>query len=518
MEGDLVHSDRTPQHDLEAILQIGLQINGEHDLDRLLALTVNSIKQTLGYSYCAILLRDRDDLVIRAVTEYPEAIVGRRIPVGEGVTGRCARSEVYSLIPDVRECPHYIDIGCGEFRSELDIPIMFRGSVVGVLNTQDTRVNAFSQHDVHVLQILGNQIGVALHNADIRSQLELVQDIGLQLVTITKIEDLCARMVQQISDRLRHYSCGILKIDGDHLVLEASTGGFSPELTGMRIPFGQGITGRCALERRIINVGDLQLDSGYIPSGVVGARSEIAAPILFENRLHGVLTIESTVVNAFDDDDVRLVSTLCAQLAVAIQQAQMFAKVEQLAVTDGLTGLFNFRYFLQRLEAEIARAARHDHPLSLVMLDLDNFKAINDKYGHLQGDEVLREVARVVRAGIRRSDEPTSAKSKEVDFASRYGGEEFIVIMPETNAAGAAVVAERLRAAIEANVARAAWVVGDQGYSESITGSFGVAAFDMGDDAKHLMKRADDAVFAAKAAGKNRVVVANPTPRPVPST
>jgi diguanylate cyclase (GGDEF)-like protein len=518
MEGDLVHSDRTPQHDLEAILQIGLQINGEHDLDRLLTLTVNSIKQSLGYSYCAILLQDRDDLVIQAVTEYPEAIIGRRIPIGEGVTGRCARSGTYSLIPDVLESPHYIDIGCGEFRSELDIPILFRGSVVGVLNTQDTRVDAFGEHDVHILQILGNQIGVALHNADIRNQLELVQDIGLQLVTITKVEDLCSRMVQQISDRLRHYSCGILRIEGDHLVLEASTGGFSPQLTGLRIPFGQGITGRCAQERTIINVGDLQLDSGYIPSGVVGARSEIAAPILFENRLYGVLTIESSVVNAFDDDDVRLLSTLSAQLAVAIQQAQMFAKVEQLAVTDGLTGLYNFRYFLQRLEAEMARAARYGHPLSLVMLDLDNFKIINDRYGHLQGDEVLREVARVVRGSIRRSDEPTTAKDAEVDIASRYGGEEFIVIMPETGALGAAVVAERLRAAIEADVASAAWAAGDQGRNERITGSFGVAALEKGDDAKQLMKRADDAVFAAKAAGKNCVVVANPTARPVPAT
>jgi diguanylate cyclase (GGDEF)-like protein len=507
MDQDSTQAAPASPHDLELILQIGLRISAEHDINQLLQLTVKSIKQSLNHTYCAILLRDRDDLVIQAVTDYPEAIIGRRIPVGQGITGRCALSGTYSLVPDVRECPHYIDIGYDAFRSELDIPILFRGSVVGVLNTQDTRLDAFTDHDVHLLQVLASQIGVALHNAHIRNQLELVQTIGLQLVTITKVKDLFSSIVLQIRDRLRHYSCGILRVDGDHLVLEASTGGFSPQLTGLRIPFGHGITGRCALERRIINVGDLRLDTGYIPSGVTGARSEIAAPIMFESRLFGVLTIESALVNAFDDDDERLLSTLSAQLAVALQQAQLFATIEQQAITDGLTGLYNFRHFHQRLEVEMARATRYSRPLSLVMLDLDDFKRVNDRHGHLRGDGVLKEVARVMQSRIRRSDEPAAAKDTELDIASRYGGEEFMVIMPETSPAGAAVVAERLRAAIEAEVAANIWLTDDQGQAEAITASFGVAGFEKGDDTNRLMKRADDAVYAAKQAGKNRVII-----------
>ena len=498
-----------PLHDdVDLILQIGLQISAEHDVARLLDVTVRAIKESLGYSYCAILLKEGTDLVIRAVTHYPDAIIGSRIPLGKGITGRCALSKVESLIPDVRQCPHYMHIGDEVFLSELDIPIIFRGKVLGVLNTQSTVTNAFGDSDLRTMKILATQLGVALHNAHIRNQLELVQDIGIQLVTIAKAAELFPWIVGQIQQRLHHDSCAILRVDGNELVLEASTGGYAQDLVGMRIRFGQGITGRCAAEKRVINVGDVRSDPGYITSGVEGARSEIAAPILFEGRLHGVLTIESGAEDIFDDDDVRLLSTLGAQVAVGLHQAQMFAESERMAVTDALTGLYNYRYFHERLHAETARSARYGHPLSLVMIDLDYFKQVNDRFGHLKGDEVLREVARTVRGNIRRFDEPMSVKYVDIDIASRYGGEEFIVIMPETGIKGAAVAAERLRAAIEADVGQATGLVGENGQTMNVTGSFGVATFEKGLGPEGLVKLADDAVYKAKHAGRNRVVVA----------
>jgi diguanylate cyclase (GGDEF)-like protein len=496
------------QDDVDLILQIGLQINAEHDVERLLDVTVQAIKNSLKHSYCAILLKEGADLVIRAVTQYPEAIIGSRIPLGKGISGRCALSRVESLIPDLSKNPHYVHFGTEVFRSELDIPIMFRGKVLGVLNTQSTVVNAFGDRDLQTLKILATQIGVALHNASIRNQLELVQDIGLQLVTIVRAEELFPWIVRQIQQRLHHDSCAILRVDGSHLVLEASTGGYAQDLVGMRIPFGQGITGRCAVEQRVINVGDVRSDPGYITSGVEGVRSEIAAPIVFDGQLHGVLTIENGAENAFDDDDVRLLSTLGAQVAVGLHQASMFAEAERMAVTDALTGLYNYRYFYERLHSEMARSARYGHPLSLLMIDLDYFKRVNDRYGHLKGDEVLREVARTVRKNIRRYDEPTTVKITDIDIATRYGGEEFIIIMPETGAAGAAIAAERLRAAIEAEVGQAAGLIGENGQTWNVTGSFGVAAFEKGLGPQGLIKRADDAVYQAKHAGRNRVVVA----------
>ena len=499
---------QTPQDDVKLILQIGLQISAEHDVDKLLHVTVNAIKDSLGYSYCAVLLKEGTDLVIRAVTQYPDAIIGKRIPVGKGISGRSAATRQEALVPDLSKNPHYVHFGDDVFRSEVDVPIIFRGKVLGVLNTQSTVLNAFGDRDLQTLRILATQIGVALHNAHIRNQLELVQDIGLQLVTIVRAEELFPWIVRQIQQRLHHDSCAILRSEGQFLVLEASTGGYAKDLVGMRIPFGQGITGRCAAEKRVINVGDVRSDPGYITSGVESVRSEIASPILFDDRLHGVLTVESSAPDAFDDDDVKLLSTLSAQIAVGLHQAQMFAEAERMAVTDALTGLYNYRYFYERLHSEMARSARYGHPLTIVMVDLDYFKEVNDRFGHLKGDDVLREVARTIKKNTRRFDESIAIKQSDIDIASRYGGEEFIVIMPETGFSGAGVAAERLRMAIEAEVGKASGLVDEKGQPYKVTGSFGVAVFEKGLGPEGLIKRADDAVYAAKHGGRNRVAMA----------
>jgi len=491
---------------IELILQIGQQINAQPDRDRLLQRTVQAIKESLRYSNCAILLKEGTDLVIRAVTDYPDDIIGKSVPIGTGLSGRAAATRTESLVPDLTKSPHYVKFGPDVFLSELDIPVIFRGKVLGVLNTQSTRTNAFGEHDLQTLRILATQIGVALYNSQVRAQLELVQDIGLQLVTFVKTEELFPWIVRQIQQRLNHHSCAILRADGTHLLLEAATGGYAENLVGMQIPLGQGITGRCASEQRVVNVGDVRTDPGYITSGVEDVRSEIAVPILFEGKLKGVLTIEDNEENAFDEDDVRLLTTLAAQVAVALRQARMFAEAERMAVTDALTGLYNFRYFHERLHGEMARSARYGHPLSIVMVDLDDFKRVNDHFGHLKGDEVLREVAQTIRRNVRRFDETMSVRDCDVDIATRYGGEEFIIIMPDTDEAGAAVAAERLRAALEKDVGPAAGLVNANGDPWRVTGSLGLAVFRKGLGPEGFIKQVDDATYAAKHGGKNRVV------------
>jgi diguanylate cyclase (GGDEF)-like protein len=379
--------------------------------------------------------------------------------------------------------------------------------VLGVLNTQSARENAFGERDLHVLRILGTQLGVALHNAQVRAQLELVQEIGIRLVTIRKTGELFPSIVRQIRERLHHDSCAILLADGDRLVLEVVTGEFPTDLVGLRIPIGEGVTGVCALEKRCVNVGDVRRHPAYIPSGIADARSEIASPILFEGGLLGVLTIESKTENAFDDDDARLLSILSAQVAVGIHNARLYDAVEEMAVTDALTGLHNYRYFYDRLVGEMSRASRYLRPLSLIMIDLDDFKEVNDRHGHLKGDEVLREVARTLRSNIRRYDNAAIMKETEIDIASRYGGEEFIIILPETEAEGAAIAAERLRKALESDVAERAGLSADGGPPRRITGSLGVTAFRKGENPEALIKRTDEAVYEAKRGGKNRVVL-----------
>jgi diguanylate cyclase (GGDEF)-like protein len=503
-----------PRRKSDLIYEIGVQISAELGLDRLLRLIVERIKAFLDFSYCAILLKEGNDLVIRAVTEYPKDIVGKKIPLGRGISGRCALNKKEFLIPDISRCDYYIHLGDSVFRSEFDVPIVFHGAVLGVLNVQSVRKNAFRRNDIQFIRILSTQIGVALHHAQVLAQMELVQDIGMKLVSITKPDELLDSIVDETRKRLHFDSCAILELSGDHLVFKASSGEFPRELIGLNIPVGNGITGRCALEKRVVNIGDVRRDPEYIASGIQDIRSEIACPLISEGELLGVLTVESKREDAFGEDAVRLLSILSLQVAMGMRNARMYAEIEKLAITDPLTGLYNYRYFYQRLGAEAARSLRYHHPLSLILIDLDDFKKFNDCYGHLVGDRVLKETALAVRRNIRRYDEPVVAKEVEVDVVSRYGGEEFIIIQPDTALDGALACAERLRRVLETRIGRQIGLPGDETSPKKVTGSIGVATFREGETLESLIKRVDSAMYQAKERGKNRVVALKPPAAP----
>ena len=193
----------------------------------------------------------------------------------------------------------------------------------------------------------------------------------------------------------------------------------------------------------------------------------------------------------FTREEEDLLEYLAGQAVVSIENASLHEAVEQQAVTDELTGLANVRAFLAAMDHEVERGRRFDTPLGLIMLDLDDFKLVNDSYGHQQGDEVLALVASVLRDAIR-----------ELDTAARYGGEELAVILPQTDASGTELLAERMRAAVESlQVPR----VGGKG-TQTVTASFGVAAMpESALDRDGLIAAADAALYAAKRAGKNRV-------------
>src|SRR4051794_7008396 len=199
----------------------------------------------------------------------------------------------------------------------------------------------------------------------------------------------------------------------------------------------------------------------------------------------------------FSPEEHDLFAYLAGQATLSIENVDLHETVQQQAVTDELTGLFNVRQFHSRLDGEIDRAERFATPLSLVMLDIDKFKSVNDNYGHQQGDRVLVEVARVLRR-----------LSRDVDLPARYGGEEMAVVLPQTDLAGAEQQAERMRSAIESmQVPRL-----DGGGPLPITASFGVASFPFeGSDKTALIAAADAALYRAKRGGRNRVERAEST-------
>ena len=225
----------------------------------------------------------------------------------------------------------------------------------------------------------------------------------------------------------------------------------------------------------------------------------VSAPLQSTRSMIGLITLVDPELGQFRDEDGETLQALAAQGAIAIDNARMHRLITKQASTDGLTGLANRREFQDQLRREIERAQRFGLPLALILLDLDDFKLVNDRFGHLAGDSVLRAVASTVKSGIR-----------EIDCAARYGGEEFAIILPGATSEGAARLAERLRIAIAERPATAA-----DGRPVRMTSSFGVAA--MPEDATtqvELVAVADGALYAAKEAGKNRVVLGDGARRP----
>jgi diguanylate cyclase (GGDEF)-like protein len=241
---------------------------------------------------------------------------------------------------------------------------------------------------------------------------------------------------------------------------------------------------------RPLIIGDLsRSDLGVELHGDPGVRSWMGVPLVIYGNVDGVLAIQSRSPNVFDEERLRLLDAIGAQAAVALENARLY----EMAMVDGLTKLFVRRYFDGRLEEEIERANRFSTVFSVVIMDIDNFKQLNDTHGHIAGDRMLRGIADIVRSQMR-----------AVDTAARYGGEEFSMLLPRTTMVDALNQAERIRTMIDEF--RLVTEGGD-GTVVSTTASFGIASYpeSKARSAEELVRLADRALYRAKHAGKNRV-------------
>ncbi len=200
-----------------------------------------------------------------------------------------------------------------------------------------------------------------------------------------------------------------------------------------------------------------EAQEGALQGILPDSRAVLCIPITYGETLLGVLNVESQHENAFSPDDVLIMNTLADLLATALHNSFVFQKLQQQSITDGLTGVKTRRFFFEALTSEWKRASRSGRPFSVILMDLDKFKEVNDSLGHLEGDLVLARVGRLLEQ-----------KSRQSNVVARYGGDEFVIFMPETGIDQAQTLAERLRL----------WVATDPMLSEHhITGSFGVASF-----------------------------------------
>ncbi|MCW2542558.1 MAG: diguanylate cyclase with sensor [Frankiales bacterium] len=265
----------------------------------------------------------------------------------------------------------------------------------------------------------------------------------------------------------------------------------------LRITVGEGISGRVALSGDAV-VGTIGDGPGELrPAFGLVAGAVIAVPLKSSGTVIGVLDLfGSQAAGGFDDNDLATIRTFASQATVAVDNVLLHEEAQRLSITDGLTGLWNYRYFTMTMAKEIERAARFARPLGLMLLDLDHFKGVNDTFGHQRGDAVLIELAARIRGEVR-----------DVDTVARYGGEEVVVILPETDADGVAQLAERICVAIRRKP------FGEPGLPPvHLTVSAGGAVFPAhGLQTSVLLARADQALYEAKRAGRNTWRIASDT-------
>jgi diguanylate cyclase (GGDEF)-like protein len=227
-----------------------------------------------------------------------------------------------------------------------------------------------------------------------------------------------------------------------------------------------------------------------------GVKSLIATPLMGGGTMVGILYVDDFKPRQFESEEILALSLLANKAAISIEKAQLLEEIKQLSITDHLTQLYNHRYFRERLKEEFERSRRYNMPLSVVLADLDDFKQYNDEFGHLTGDHVLKKVARIIKANVRKAD-----------VVARYGGEEFILVLPQTNLEAALRVAERVRQAVERHVFKKG-----QKVLGSLTLSAGIACYPYHAGTQdELIGAADEALYEAKKQGKNRCIVYNVT-------
>ncbi len=324
---------------------------------------------------------------------------------------------------------------------------------------------------------------------------EAFRDIAAALNGTLELNQLLDEILKHIGRVMRYEMVNLMLLEGDTVRVVRSQ---SPTTTGNDAVLGLRIRiADLPNLRQMLELGvpcvipDTAMDADWVDLPVTRwIRSYAGVPIVTRQQTIGFLTLTSGTPNFFSQPQAERLKTFADQAATAIENARLYAQVQQLAITDGLTNLLNRRGLFQVGTSEFERTKRFQHPLTAILLDIDHFKSINDTYGHAAGDLVLVALADCCRYNIR-----------AVDIAGRYGGEEFVLLLPETTLPCGLQAAERLRAAIEAMRVPTA-----QG-AISITISLGVAPFtEQTNDLAELIQQADRAHYRAKQAGRNRVV------------
>ena len=493
----VMHEAHRRTKEYELLTEIGQAMSSHLNQDEVLRTVQVELGQIFATSTFYIAFQEEDEIHFELEIEGGITLPKRSRKAGNGLTEYIIRmGEPLLIESDLEQVRAKLGVDFvppSPARSFCAVPIFLGGKAAGVMAALSTEQESqFQARDLKVMQTAAGQLGVAVENARLFTEeqrrarhLAFLNNISKMAISSEDAEQMMANMVREIQKNFRydHIGIGIMDYATKEIEIKAEAGTTSQSL-GRRIPVGSGVLGKVArtgVSALVQNAG-----SGQLAGILQESRAVLCLPISYGETLLGVLNVESRDENAFAPQDVLIMNTLADLLATALHNSFVFQKLQQQSITDGLTGIKTRRFFWEALSSEWKRASRSGRPFSVVLIDLDKFKEVNDSLGHLEGDLVLARVGRLLEQKCRQSN-----------VVARYGGDEFIILMPETGIEQAQVLAERLRL----------WLATDAMLEEHhITGSFGVASFPAhGFSMEDLIRVADAGMYAAKHAGGNQV-------------
>ena len=333
------------------------------------------------------------------------------------------------------------------------------------------------------------------HNKEVT----IYHDVAKALTSSLDLDSILQTIMEKMAEYFRPENWSLLMVDDARreLYFAIAVGDASEALKNVRLKVGEGIAGWVAQHGEQVMVADVMNDPRFARRiddlTKWETRSVMCIPLSSKHRVLGVIQLVNVHTDHFTEQESFFLQSLCDYAAIAIENARAVEKIQELTITDDCTGLFNARHLYKVLETEVYRSSRYGYEFTVVFIDLDHFKQVNDTHGHLVGSKLLAEIGYIIKAQLRL-----------IDYAFRYGGDEFVVLLPQTGKDAALVVAKRLRDSL-----RASMFCQEEGLNLNVRASMGVATYPHDAKTPHdIIRQADEMMYMVKNSTRDNIGIA----------